>query len=70
VLELCGAQAEERALTRELVAEAEEVFLTNAILGVMPVAELDGRRFEVASARVTPVIAAEFARRQRESAAG
>jgi len=67
VLELCGARAEERALTRETVAAAEEVFLTNALMGVMPVAELDGRRFEVARAATTREIAAEFARRQRES---
>ena len=67
VLELCGARAEERALTREAVAAAEEVFLTNALMGVMPVAELDGRRFVVAQAATTREIAAEFARRQRES---
>jgi branched-subunit amino acid aminotransferase/4-amino-4-deoxychorismate lyase len=54
-------------LTRETVAAAEEVFLTNALMGVMPVAELDGRRFEVARAATTREIAAEFARRQRES---
>ncbi|HLP08761.1 MAG TPA: aminodeoxychorismate synthase component I [Opitutaceae bacterium] len=68
VLEICGARAEEHPLTRELVAAAEELFLTNALLGVMPVAEFDGRRFDVGRASVTRELAAEFFRRQRESA--
>jgi para-aminobenzoate synthetase component 1 len=67
VLEICGALAEERAITREILAAADAVFLTNALLGVMPVAELDGRRFEVATRATTNEIAGEFLRRQRES---
>jgi para-aminobenzoate synthetase component 1 len=67
VLEICGGRAEERPLTGELVAAAEEVFLTNALLGVMPVAELDGRHFAVERAKVARELAAEFARRQRAS---
>ncbi|MFT3828445.1 MAG: aminodeoxychorismate synthase component I [Opitutaceae bacterium] len=68
VLESCGARAEERPLTPEIVAEAEELFLTNALLGVMPVAEFGGRRFDPGRASVTRELAAEFFRRQRESA--
>lgn len=67
VLEIAGARAEEGALTPALVAAADEVFLTNAVLGVMPVAELDGRRFAAAPGGITAEIAAEFARRQRAS---
>ncbi len=33
--------------------DADEVFITNSILGVMPVAEVDGRRFDVAHNPVT-----------------
>ena len=67
VLEICGAQVEERPLAPGLLAEAEEVFLTNAIMGVMPVAEWGERRFAVAHCPVTRRISAEFAARQRAS---
>ena len=67
VLELCGATAEARSLTLELVAAAEELFVTNAIMGVMPVSELDGRRFNTGGYSVTAALAAAFGLRQRES---
>ncbi len=70
VLELCGARAEERPLTRELIAAAAEVFLTNALMGVMPVAELDGRKFDLGSFRIAPALAHEFSVRQRASLGG
>jgi branched-subunit amino acid aminotransferase/4-amino-4-deoxychorismate lyase len=61
VLQLCGAQAVERRLTPELVAAAEEIFVTNAILGVMPVAELDQCRFDLRVNALTRAVAAKFA---------
>ena len=67
VVELCGTNSVERAITPDLLAAAEEMFVTNAILGVMPVVELDGRRFELGCGPVTRALAADFARRQRES---
>ncbi|HLP03205.1 MAG TPA: aminodeoxychorismate synthase component I [Opitutaceae bacterium] len=68
VLEICGARGEERPLTPAIAGAADELFLTNALLGVMPVAEFDGRRFDVEQASITRELAAEFFRRQRESA--
>ncbi len=67
VLGICGGSAEERPLDAALLARAEELFLTNAVLGVMPVAELDGRCFDVSTFTRTPELAAEFGRRQRAS---
>lgn len=67
VVEICGDGAMERALTPEVVGAAEEVFVTNAVMGVMPVAELGGRRFDLGRNAVTRRIAVAFAERQRES---
>ena len=67
VLELGGTNAEERPLTPALVAAAEEVFVTNALMGVMPVSELNGRCFDLGRNPVTSALAAAFAKRQRES---
>lgn len=38
-----GVEVAERALTSEDVQAADAVFLTNALLGILPVASLDGR---------------------------
>lgn len=70
VLECTAGGVEERVITPRMLEAAGEVFLTNAVMGVMPVAELGGRRFDVARAERTRAIAAEFARRQRASVAG
>jgi len=67
VLELGGTNAEERPLTPALVAAAEEVFVTNALMGVMPVSELNGRCFDLVRTPMTQALAAAFAKRQRES---
>jgi para-aminobenzoate synthetase component 1 len=67
VLELCGTKAEERVLTPALVAAADEMFVTNAILGVMPVAELHGQSFDLGRNMLTRALAEAFAKRQRES---
>ncbi len=70
VLECAAGGAEERTITPELFGAATEVFLTNAVMGVMPVAEMGDRRFEVERARVTRAVAAEFAQRQRAAVVG
>ena len=49
-------------LTREMLMEAEEVFVTNALVGVMPVRAVDEREYSLVGNRVTREIAAGFAR--------
>jgi len=50
VLEACRAldiRAEERDVAPAELLGADEVFMTNALFGIWPVTELDGRRFGV-----------------------
>jgi 4-amino-4-deoxychorismate lyase len=42
-----GIRAAERDLTLADVSAADELFVTNALFGIWPVADLDGRRFAV-----------------------
>lgn len=42
-----GIEAEERELTLAELCDADEIFATNALFGIWPVAELDGRRFPI-----------------------
>ena len=42
-----GIRAEERDLTLAELLAADELFVTNALFGIWPVTELDGRRFAV-----------------------
>jgi 4-amino-4-deoxychorismate lyase len=42
-----GIDAEERDLTLEQTLAADEVFVTNALFGIWPVATIDSRRFAV-----------------------
>ena len=53
--ELLGAR--EAAVDLTALADAAEVFITNSLIGVLPVAAVDGREFDVASYRVTPAVA-------------
>jgi branched-subunit amino acid aminotransferase/4-amino-4-deoxychorismate lyase len=39
------------------LADAAEVFITNSLIGVLPVAAVDGREFDVASYRLAPAVA-------------
>jgi branched-subunit amino acid aminotransferase/4-amino-4-deoxychorismate lyase len=55
-------RVEERRLRREDVIEADEVFLTNSWLGVMPVATVEGR--PLGYRRVGPKLAAELRNRR------
>jgi len=59
-------KVEERRLRREHVVNADEIFLTNSWLGVMPIATLEGRPLGPRS--IGPKLAAEN-ERQRESGA-
>jgi branched-subunit amino acid aminotransferase/4-amino-4-deoxychorismate lyase len=55
-------KVEERRLRREDATTADEIFLTNSWLGVMPIATLEGRPLGPRS--VGPKLAAEFAQRE------
>lgn len=44
-----GVPAGEREMSLAEVFAADELFVTNAVFGIWPVAELDGRRFEIGS---------------------
>jgi len=56
-------RVEERRLRREDVVNAEEIFLTNSWIGVMPVATVEGRPLGPRS--VGPKLAAELANRRQ-----
>ena len=47
------AEARQGVLSLPLILEADEVFVTNAVLGVMPVAQIDQRAFNLAQNPVT-----------------
>lgn len=55
-------KVEERRLRREDAVTADEIFLTNSWLGIMPVATLEGRPLGPRS--TGPKLAAEFADRR------
>jgi branched-subunit amino acid aminotransferase/4-amino-4-deoxychorismate lyase len=57
-------KVEERRLFREDVLRADEIFLTNSWIGVMPVATLEGRPLGPRS--IGPRLAAELANRRSE----
>jgi 4-amino-4-deoxychorismate lyase len=57
-------KVEERRLRREDVVNADEIFLTNSWLGVMPVATVEGRPLGHRS--IGPKLAAELENRRRE----
>ena len=59
-------KVEERRLRREDIVNADEIFLTNSWLGVMPIATLEGRPLGPRS--IGPKLAAEFARRREDVA--
>lgn len=52
--------AREHTLSRKLLEAADEVFVTNALLGVMPVASIDGVSFPVDRAPVTEALRADY----------
>lgn len=50
---LAGSRARECAVTTELLFGADEVFVTNALLGVMPVASVDQQGYDLSRNPVT-----------------
>ena len=59
-------KVEERRLRREDIVNADEIFLTNSWLGIMPVATVEGR--PLGHRTVGPKLAGELARRREEYA--
>jgi branched-subunit amino acid aminotransferase/4-amino-4-deoxychorismate lyase len=59
--------AREVAVDLTALADAAELLITNSLIGVLPVAAVDGREFDVASYRVTPAVA-ECVRRAEAAA--
>jgi branched-subunit amino acid aminotransferase/4-amino-4-deoxychorismate lyase len=49
--------AREAVVDLTALADAAEVFITNSLIGVLPVAAVDGREFDVASYRLAPAVA-------------
>lgn len=61
--------AVERDLTWGDLLGAQELFVTNALLGVMPVSELDNQPFACREFTIVPALMTAFAQWQRESVA-
>ena len=57
-------EVEERRLCREDVVNADEIFLTNSWIGVMPIATVEGR--PLGPRRVGPKLAAELESRRKD----
>lgn len=45
LISIHNGSIEETTLTKEDLFEAEEIFLTNSLMGIMPVCSLDGKRY-------------------------
>ena len=64
VIEICsrlGVRVEEGLFPPSRVAAAEEAFITNSIMEVMPVAEVDGKRLKSCPGELTTVLRQEYA---------
>jgi branched-subunit amino acid aminotransferase/4-amino-4-deoxychorismate lyase len=62
-----GRDVREAALSASQLGQASEVFVTNALLGVMPVSGVDGLRFDVARNRATAALMAAYRTAEAES---
>jgi branched-subunit amino acid aminotransferase/4-amino-4-deoxychorismate lyase len=49
--------AREALVDLAALLDAAEVFITNSLIGVLPVAAVDGHKFDVASYRLAPAVA-------------
>ena len=65
--ELGEKGAREIAVTEVMLDRAEEIFVTNSLVGVMPVAKLEGRGYELRSDGVTQRIRAAFREAEERS---
>ena len=61
-----GIRVGQKPLTLDDLADASEVFVTNAVAGVLPVAAIDGRPVPRTPSRVTATLAAALAVRPRD----
>ena len=60
----------EGAITLEQLQQADEVFVTNSLLGVMPVARVDEHCYDLSRGSVTQAVMAEYQRLEWQSVAG
>lgn len=68
VLRLIGTdRSRESLLTADDLQHADELFVTNALLGVMPVARIDDRVLDLARAPVTQGLLAAYRRHEADS---
>lgn len=65
--ELGEKSAREIAVTEVMLDRAEEIFVTNSLVGVMPVAKLEGRSYPLRSDGVTQKIRAAFREAEEQS---
>lgn len=63
----CGVAVEERSLSWGELLEAEEVFVTNSLMGVMPVRAIEGQRIARVPGTVTGRLARAFDELERAS---
>ncbi len=70
VLRLLPGHAVEAPLMASVFAEAQEVFVTNALLGVMPVSQVDERRFDLSNNPITRRLQIELATAADKSMSG
>lgn len=63
----CGVTAEERSLVWEELVGADEVFVTNSLMGVMPVRGLDAQSLAAVPGPVTERVARAFDELERSS---
>ncbi|HTB81914.1 MAG TPA: aminotransferase class IV [Opitutaceae bacterium] len=64
---LAGGRARECAVTTELLFGADEVFVTNALLGVMPVASVDQQGYDLSRNPVTKSLMESWRKLQLQS---
>jgi branched-subunit amino acid aminotransferase/4-amino-4-deoxychorismate lyase len=62
-----GERAQEAPVTAAMLRAADEVFVTNALLGVMPVARIDERVYPLRADGVTQAIMASYRAAERSS---
>lgn len=53
-----GQLVHEREISRQELLEADEVFVTNALLGIMPVAQVDEKTFDLSGNAITRSLSA------------
>ncbi|HEU5078142.1 MAG TPA: aminotransferase class IV [Opitutaceae bacterium] len=67
ILERSGLPVMEGILTREMLHNADEVFVTNVLLGIMPVSRVDEAVYPIENYTVAPSLTHAFQQWQKES---